>query len=421
MSDRSHLRVQVKCSRASEMSYRGSAESFLCEKFVSTNFKGQIFTRATHVILLHRLSFNVQDWATCQDLMNKKSGAMMDVRQIMGAVLTFSMFVMLGNMIKRDHFDGDVLLDVPVTSNVEQDVFKITKHSLIQLTDETLKKDDQRLKLCWNNSMLSKGTTHKSEGFIMFSLTDGPEYHVSQVANAVLVAKHLGATLVLPQIIGSKGERRGFDEIYDAEKFITSMSGIVHVETRKHPEPKLVNVRVPYNVNRDYILTNIKPIFHTARYLRIITYFPWLSTNQRKVDKDMNPYSCWATFEALHLKPELQQVVDSIVGKLRDRGSNVNSSPSTIRARWKSQNFYTGSDDFIMQETERSELEGELIDFKLCSISDVFVPAKSGLFYTNVVANRIANRKTEVYVPAEITSTLALSKRSHPAYACFCP
>ncbi|KAI3715312.1 hypothetical protein L6452_22291 [Arctium lappa] len=408
----------------------------------------------------------------------------MDVRQIMGAVLTFSMFVMLGNMIKRDHFDGDVLVDVPVASNVEQDVFKITKHSLIQLTDETLKEDGHRLKLCWNSSLLPKGTDHL-EGFVTFSLTDGPEYHISQVANAVLVAKHLGATLVLPEIIGSKGEKRGFDEIYDAEKFMTSMNGLVHVETRKHPELKLVSVRVPYNANQNYILTNIEPLFRTTRYLRVITYFPSFSMSQGKVDRDMNPYSCWATFEALHLKPELQEVVDSIVGRLRGHGSKgqfiaidykgeMTGTSACRNDGMKScynameitqflqrigypkdttiyvtqsrsdnglnalQDVYpnTFTKDDIMQETHKgklistkiSELELELIDFKLCSISDIFVPARSGLFYANIVANRIASRKTEVFVPAQITSTLAhdhissyISKRSHPAYACFCP
>ncbi|XP_024962708.1 protein MANNAN SYNTHESIS-RELATED 1-like [Cynara cardunculus var. scolymus] len=407
----------------------------------------------------------------------------MDVRQIMGAILTFSMFLMLANMIKRDHFDADVFIDVPImTSNVEQDVFKITKHSLIQLTNETLKKDGERLKLCWNNSLLPKGTNH-SEGFVTFSLTDGPEYHVSQVANAVLVAKHLGATLVLPDIIGSNGEKRGFDEIYDVEKFITSMSGVVHVETRKHPELKLVSVRVPYNANRNYILTNIQPLFYTTQYLRVITYFPSSTTSQGKVDKDMNPHSCWATFEALHLNPELQEVLDSIVGKIKGHGLNGqfiaidykgeivgtsacrNDGMNRIKSCYnpmeiaqflrrvgyqkdttiyvtdqsRSDNglnvlkdFYpnTFTKDDIMQETEKgkSELELKLIDFKLCSISDVFVPAKSGLFYANVVANRIASRKTEVFVPAQVTSTLArdhissyISKRSHPAYACFCP
>lgn len=84
-----------------------------------------------------------------------------------------------------------------------------------------------------------------------------------------------------------------------------------------------------------------------------------------------------------------------------------------------------------MEEAEKqkfsSRLEREIIDFHLCSVSDVFVPAVSGLFYANVVGNRIATSNPEVLVPSQIESTMAryhmssyISKRSHPAYACFC-
>lgn len=112
---------------------------------------------------------------------------------------------------------------------------------------------------------------------------------------------------------------RGFEEIYDAEKFITSMSGVIQVEKRKSETStqKLVSVKVPYNAKRDYITTNIEPQFQTTRNLRVITYFPSLTMKEGKVDKDMNPYSCWVAFEALRLKPELQEVVDSISKRLR--------------------------------------------------------------------------------------------------------
>ncbi|KAL0713283.1 hypothetical protein Bca4012_020261 [Brassica carinata] len=43
-----------------------------------------------------------------------------------------------------------------------------------------------------------------SKGYVTFYLTNGPEYHSSQITDAVMVAKHLGATLVLPDIRGSK-------------------------------------------------------------------------------------------------------------------------------------------------------------------------------------------------------------------------
>ncbi|KAI3711811.1 hypothetical protein L1987_70357 [Smallanthus sonchifolius] len=413
----------------------------------------------------------------------------MDVREIMGAVLTLSMFVMLANMIKRDHFDGDVLMDVPTTSYVVQEDFtKMSRHSLFQLPHEKSKNYGQRLRLCWNNSSPSK-VNAQSKGFVTFSLTDGPEYHVSQVANAVSVAKHLGATLVLPEIIGSKGEKRGFEEIYDAEKFITSMSGMIQVESRKCYESLTqtpVNIKVPYNANRNYVINNIGLMFQTTRNVRVISYLS-STMRQGEVDKNMNPYSCWAAFEALRLKPELQEMVDYIVGSLRSREpnrefvaidyksemlgmsmcqSNVNEEmkncynpveiarflqrigyprDSTIyvtqskpdRSLRSLTDLYpnTLTKEDIIQESkkekflnsETSELEREIVDFHICSVSDVFVPAKSGLFYANVAGNRIATSRTDILVPAQITSNLAqdhvssyISKASHPAYACFC-
>ncbi|KAL0730251.1 hypothetical protein Bca4012_026344 [Brassica carinata] len=48
-----------------------------------------------------------------------------------------------------------------------------------------------------------------SKDYVTFYLTNGPEYHISQITDAVMVAKHLGATLVLPDIRGSKpGDER---------------------------------------------------------------------------------------------------------------------------------------------------------------------------------------------------------------------
>ncbi|KAD2394164.1 hypothetical protein E3N88_41141 [Mikania micrantha] len=402
----------------------------------------------------------------------------------MGAILTFSMFVMLGNMIKRDHFDGDVLMDVPKATHVDQDFTLMTRHRLFQLPSQTSKNYGQPLKLCRNNSS-PPNVTPQSKGFVTFSLTDGPEYHVSQVANAVLVAKHLGATLVLPVIIGSNGEKRAFGEIYDAERFITSMHGVIQVETRElraTSTQKPVNVRVPYNVNRDYIMKNIEPIFKTAQNVRVISYLKSSTMRQGEVDKDMNPYSCWATFEALRLKPELQKLVNSVVGKLRSREadgqfvaidyktemlgtgicrSNANEgmkncyNPIEITQFLQRIGYPRDSTIFvtqskadrslrvlkdlfpntltkedIMQEAKNDKflgLEQEIIDFHVCSVSDVFVPSKSGLFYANVAGNRIANSRTDILVPAQITSSLAqdhvssyISKASHPAYACFC-
>lgn len=77
-----------------------------------------------------------------------------------------------------------------------------------------------------------------------------------------------------------------------------------------------------------------------------------------------------------------------------------------------------------------SEFE-KVIDFYVCSESDVFVPAISGLFYANVAGRRIANGKTQILAPAVIEEeTVAASasdylspyvmKKNHFAYSCYC-
>lgn len=75
---------------------------------------------------------------------------------------------------------------------------------------------------------------------------------------------------------------------------------------------------------------------------------------------------------------------------------------------------------------ESSELS-EIVDFYICSRSDVFVPAYSSLFYESVVGERISAGKTQVLVPTETSSAAAtdhlspyISQKTHAAYSCFC-
>lgn len=78
--------------------------------------------------------------------------------------------------------------------------------------------------------------------------------------------------------------------------------------------------------------------------------------------------------------------------------------------------------------SKSSEYE-KVIDFYLCSQSDVFVPAISGLFYSNVAGKRIALGKNQILVPATIREPTAsasnfissyITKKNHLAYSCFC-
>ncbi|KAK9734148.1 hypothetical protein RND81_04G118400 [Saponaria officinalis] len=424
------------------------------------------------------------------------SSVIVDPRQILAGFLTVTMFVMLAHMIKREHFSSNSQVKMSTTTTTEKTPFEDTKFEdqIEDLVDNSrLWADDApELKPCWSKPSFEK--TDQSEGYLTFSLTDGPEYHLSQIADAVVVARSIGATLVLPDIRGSKlGDKRDFDEVYDAKKFMKSLDGIVNVV--KDPSTKisaknLAVVKVPTRVTKDVIVETIEPEFKKKGNVRLATYFP--SVNMKKTDSEskIDSVACMAMFESLELQPKIRGVVDSMVERLRtlsrksdghfmavdlrvdllgkkgcleldSSGSNTcfdahdvaiflrkigYGKDTTIyltESRWNNSlsalkelfpNSYTKEG---IMPTDRKEqfldldaptLE-DVIDFHICSESDVFVPAISGLFYANVAGKRISSGKTQILVPTEIPDVAAapdhyisdyVTKKNHLAYSCFC-
>ncbi|KAL5554546.1 hypothetical protein UlMin_041947 [Ulmus minor] len=417
-----------------------------------------------------------------------------DLRQVVAGILTLTMFVMLGNMIKRDHFDS-AQEKFPGDRHVNLENAKIAKQGIVTLPENNegpWKSDGQELKQCWSKPSLDD--IEQTNGFVLFSLTNGPEYHVSQIADAVVVARYLGATLVLPDIRGSKpGDQRSFREIYDVEKFVKSLDGVVQVT--KDPPAKLSTrnlavVKIPNRVTEDYVTEHVEPIYRNKGNIRLATFFP--SVNMKKTNKDSssNPVPCLAMFGTLELQPEIQEVVDSMVERLRTLSRKSDGKFVAVDLRVEileqkgcegdgesgTKSCYTAEDiasflnkvgfekdttiylteskwdnsldaikdafpktytkDGIIPadrkarilDSDTSEFE-KVVDFYVCSQSDVFVPAISGLFYANVAGKRIASGRTQILVPAYIPDSSAsatdfithyVTKKNHLAYSCFC-
>ncbi|XP_073276141.1 protein MANNAN SYNTHESIS-RELATED 1-like isoform X1 [Primulina huaijiensis] len=246
-----------------------------------------------------------------------------DLRQVMAAILTFSMFIMLGNMIKRDHIDPlFYLLKETVQPRASDNKFIVSKATDVRLVEESYgpwQEHYKPAKHCWKKPAI-KGKD-QSNGYIFFSLTHGPEFHASQVANVVEVARRLGATLALPDIKGIRfGEKKSFGDVYDVNNFVTNLKGVVRVD--KNPPIELSNsslpiVRIPESVSEDLIDSEIVPIFRVKRNLRIVTSFDSSPRTKAKENNLASSYRCTAMFESLKLQVELQELVDSTVGSLR--------------------------------------------------------------------------------------------------------
>ncbi|CAH1422949.1 unnamed protein product [Lactuca virosa] len=387
-----------------------------------------------------------------------------DPRQIVAGVLTVTMFLMLGNMIKRDHFDAPISHHVNhagSTQHFDDNNDSEQSFALSNGGDGPWKEESGGLKRCWSKP--DSEEVEESKGFVTFSLTNGPEYHVSQIADAVVVARYLKANLVVPDIRGSEpGDWRNFGDIYDIEKFVNSLDGVVKVVKTQPSElssKNLAVLRVPNRVTEDYIAENIEPAFRSKGNVRIATYFPSVNMKKSKIEQD-NSIGCLATYGTLELQPDVQEVVDSMVDRLKTLsrksdgqfvavdlrldiklGFDKDTAIYLTQSRWDSSldalkdlfpKSYTK--EGIMPMDKKSKfLESEyekVIDFYICAQSDVFVPAISGLFYANVAGKRIATGKTQILVPANIppasSASVAnyvsryVSKKNHMAYSCFC-
>ncbi|KAK4368911.1 hypothetical protein RND71_012703 [Anisodus tanguticus] len=424
-----------------------------------------------------------------------------DVRQVVAGLLTGSMLIMLCNMVKRDHFDPIyvIILNLQIQNGKQDD------H--IQKSEEE-EGDDDEVYMSFKNLAEVKFPGLRLTTSLVLPRRPGddgtgPSAPHHQIADAVVVVKYLRATLVLPEIRGTKaGHKRQFGDIYDTKRFMTSLDGTIEVVKDPPMEASKVNItniKVPLTVTKDFIASKIQPIFKSKGNLMLSTDLSSstlakakeiIKKDNVKIDQNvkMDPYACLAIFGSLELQLELNQLVSTMVGTLRSLSYKTNGQFVAVDLKVESlasmckgnvmkskhcfnakeigeflkkigfqrhatiyltqSGWHSSLDDFRKmfpntftkdaiipayekakyQITKNSEFE-KVIDFQICTQADVFVPTISNLFYTNVVAKRIALGKTEVFDPTQKASASSavvdyvspyISKKSHWAYSCFC-
>lgn len=95
----------------------------------------------------------------------------------------------------------------------------------------------------------------------------------------------------------------------------------------------LAVARVPNRVTKGHILEQIEPIFRAKGNIRLATYFP--SVNMRKTSEkgSVDSIACLAMFGALELQPEVHEVVDSMIERLRTLSRKSNDQFIAIDLR----------------------------------------------------------------------------------------
>ncbi|KAH7515400.1 hypothetical protein FEM48_Zijuj10G0022500 [Ziziphus jujuba var. spinosa] len=311
-----------------------------------------------------------------------------DLRQVVAGILTLTMFVMLGNMIKRDHFDS-VAEKFPGDQSV-LDNAKNLKQGLVTLAEPgrgPWRADVEELKPCWSRALLDD--VEDTDGYVIFSLTNGPEYYVSQIAEAVVVARYLGATLVLPDIRGSNpGDERVLSlEVYAVDMVVITsykdMEKELDCSLWKSSCNSAETVVLPgwggqsgkkaacqFINKEDYISEHVEPVYKKKGNIRLATYFP--SVNMKKADKKSNSNSvaCLAMFGNLELQYEIREVVDSMVQRLKTLSRKSDGQFVAVDLRV----------DILQQKGCQGDGEAEAKSCYNAQESGVFVSAISGLF-----------------------------------------
>jgi hypothetical protein len=115
---------------------------------------------------------------------------------------------------------------------------------------------------------------------------------------------------------------RKFQDIYNVDKFVRSLDGVVEVIEDIPDEvsaKKPAVIRVPNRVTESFITGTIQPIFQKNKYLRLAVIFSSISLRPKETNnKDMDTIACLAMFGGLELKHEYSEVARKMLDRLQE-------------------------------------------------------------------------------------------------------
>ncbi|KAL6968003.1 GDP-fucose protein O-fucosyltransferase 1 [Sarracenia purpurea var. burkii] len=184
----------------------------------------------------------------------------------------------------------------------------------------------------WKPSSAPRSNWHsppaRSNGYLRVRCNGGLNQQRSAICNAVLAARIMNATLVLPELDANSfwHDDSGFPGIYDVEHFIKSLRYDVHIveklpEIHKNGKTKKMKahqLRPPRDAPISWYTTVAleKMKEHGAIYLT-----PFSHRLAEEIDNpEYQRLRCRVNYHALRFKPHIMQLSNSIISKLRAKG-----------------------------------------------------------------------------------------------------
>ncbi|BBN01514.1 hypothetical protein MPTK1_2g08010 [Marchantia polymorpha subsp. ruderalis] len=317
------------------------------------------------------------------------------------------------------------------------------------------------LEPCWSTGLTKQ--YEKTWGFVVVTCSNGPHNHRAQIADAVVVATQLGATLVLPNVKEAQKEPNSrFDDIYNVRNFISSLEGVVRVVgqlPKDYAKGNKTITSIPLKVGREYIEQHVRPVFKRDGVVYLGNFLPAMKSE--KEDPELAAIRCLVMHKALEFVILIQKLGNRLLNRMREaapksagnrfvaidlqvdllRHKTCNATiakkkrclePTEVgqflkklgyptetalyltQSRWEPildslqqmyPNVHTKEYSMPFNEENQYLFSGktqfeQAVDFYICSWSDVFVPTVPGVFYAHVSGERITEGLNHILVPA---------------------
>ncbi|CAH8392914.1 unnamed protein product [Eruca vesicaria subsp. sativa] len=163
---------------------------------------------------------------------------------------------------------------------------------------------------------------HSSNGYLLIAASGGLNQQRTGITDAVVVARILNATLVVPELDHHSywKDDSDFNDLFDVNWFISSLTKDVTIVKRvpdrvmRSMEKPPYTMRVPRKSTPEYYLDQVLPIL-SRRHVLQLTKFDYRLAND--LDEDMQKLRCRVNYDSLRFTKRIQSVGMKVVKRMR--------------------------------------------------------------------------------------------------------
>lgn len=163
----------------------------------------------------------------------------------------------------------------------------------------------------------------RSTGYVLIQTSGGLNQQRTGIIDAVVVARILNATLVLPQLDHKSfwKDSSNFSDIFDVDWFISTLALDVPI-IKELPsrleigEERIYSTRVPRKCTPEYFRDKVLPLLQKKKAIRL-TKFDYRLSN--RLEKDLQKLRCRVNYNALRFTVAIKAMGETLVGRLRQR------------------------------------------------------------------------------------------------------